>query len=604
MSEPSSHPPAPGFSTPFVTDAVLGVSALGEVVHWSAGARAIFGFTAAEAAGRPAADLFDGALQPGTSRITGCRRDRTRFDAQVQVEQWDHLLLVLVRDLTRHIDVEAQELAGTAAFELERGSPIRASDALYRVFGVEPQSQPITVHYLLRRALPEDRDRLRGALALALRERKAVDIKFRIRRTDGEVRVIRLRAKLTTGGGRLLRVIGKISDVTEDERAAQERVEVQRQLGEMKRLASLGRLAATMAHEFNNVLMGIETFAEVLRRRTGGDVPVQTAVARIQQSLARGRRVTDEILRFTRDAPLVMTTIDVRGWLTDFLPEANALTNGRAVLDVENDLFIRGDVAQLNQVLANLIINARDAAPQGPIEIAAHACQPEKHGGDNCVELTVTDHGSGIAPEVRDRIFEPLVTTKRSGTGLGLAIVYQVVTAHGGTIHVRSEVGEGASFHIVLPQVEGAAESTATRLPRHVLLVEDDPSVTLGLTAVLEAEGIDVRSASHGRDALAEIDREQPDVVVLDIGLPDISGADVYADIAAHWPKLPVVFITALDDDASVARFLARPHVGFLRKPFEADQLLKALSRIVPAKRSDSRRILESERLREGRKVK
>jgi signal transduction histidine kinase/CheY-like chemotaxis protein len=473
---------------------------------------------------------------------------------------------------------EAQDLSDGGVFEMGPGNVLRASDGLYRIFGLEPQSRPLTLRYFLRHTMEGDRDRLRGAIELA-RQRGALDVKLRIRCDDGEIRFLRVHAKV-----RELRVIGKVQDITEEETAARERLELQRQLGETRRLSSLGKLAATMAHEFNNVLMGISTFAEVLRRRTAGEVHVQNAVAQIQQSLGRGRRITNEILRFTREPAPNLATIDVRRWLSDFLPEASALTGGRAQLEAGEELFIRGDMALLNQALANLVINARDAAPEGPIRIVARATEDEK------LDLMIADRGTGIAPEIRERIFEPLFTTKRSGTGLGLAVVHQVISAQGGTIDVESEVGRGTEFHLRFPLFAGEVSPADKRRITNILLVEDDPAVTFALDAMLEAEGIKVRSATSGSSAIHSLGKQTPDVVLLDIGLPDVSGVDVYNEIAMHWPALPVVFITAEFDDTAVARFLRQPHVGFLRKPFEAEQLLETLSRITAIKRLKSER--------------
>ena|GEM_PF-1709734 len=486
-----------------------------------------------------------------------------------------------LREVAR-IFSEAHELSSSGVFEQSSADRVRASDGLYRILGLEPQSRPLTLRFFFRHVVADDRDRLRGAIELA-RQRGAIDVKIRILRDDGDVRFVRVHARLREDKAGL-RAVGKVLDVTEEELAARDRVELQRQLGETRRLSSLGQLAATMAHEFNNVLMGISTFAEVLRRRTAGEVPVQNAVAQIQQSLGRGRRITDEILRFTRDPAPAMATIDVRRWLTDFLPEASALAGDRAELQVEEELFIRGDIALLNQVLANLIINARDAAPEGAIRIIARA------PGDERLDLVIADSGSGIPPENRERIFEPLFTTKRGGTGLGLAVVHQAVSAQGGTIEVESEVGRGTEFHLRFPLVASEGELSDGRPVSRVLLVEDDPAVTLALSAVLEVEGIGVRTATSGRAAINSLAKEIPDVVLLDIGLPDLSGADVYTEIATRWPHLPVVFITAELDDSAVAQFLRRPHIGFLRKPFEAEQLLETLSRITAAKRPQSGR--------------
>jgi PAS domain S-box-containing protein len=487
-----------------------------------------------------------------------------------------------LHELIRTLD-EAHEVARTGIFEQREDGFVRSSDELYRIFGVEARSRPLTLRFGIRHTVPEDRDRLRGAIELAIRGRNALDLKLRIRRDDGEQRVVRVHAKLTTQGGRLQRVAGKVVDITDEERAVADRVELQRQLSESKRLSSLGQLAATMAHEFNNVLMGIETFAEVLRRRTMSEPHAQTAVLRIQQSLARGRRITDEILRFTREQPPLVATIDVRRWLEDFLPEASALTSGRARVVVSEDLFIRGDVSQLNQVLANLVINARDASPEGPIVIEAR----RETSVEECLDLIVCDRGPGIPESIRDRIFEPLFTTKRSGTGLGLAVVHQVVMAHGATIDVKSEIGSGTEFHLHFPLVAEARTEIAGAAMR-VLLVEDDPSVALALSALLEIEGIDLRVTARGDEGIREVARERPDVVLLDTGLPDMSGLDVYDQIATRWPTLPVIFISAKIDDARVAKLLVRPHIGFLPKPFEGEQLLNALVRVASARRLHS----------------
>ena len=622
----------------------------GEIVFWSRGAQQTFGYSSADMLGKPLSTIvrLPRLRSGGTFRVDATRKGGETFRAGVVVEPYDGVMSIVIRDESRwsvladFADVVSQhasfaaaaprvaeligraygadamatwstmlddagrglrpsrnpegryeqsvhdeltrlaELAGrfirrerfSAAHELSNAGVFEgthASDNLYRILGLEPQSRPITLRYFLGRVVESDRQRLRDAIDVA-RRNGSLDARLRIRRDDGETRFLRLQAKRDGA-----RVLGSVTDLTDEQR-------------ESRRLSGLGHLAATMAHEFKNVLMGISTFAEVVRRRTAGEVQVQNAVAQIQQSLGRGRRITDEVLRFTREPSPVLATIDVRRWLNDFLPEAAALTGDRAELAVEGELFIRGDVALLNQVLANLVINARDAAPAGPIRIAARPLVDER------IELIVSDRGSGIAPELRDRIFEPLFTTKRGGTGLGLAIVQQVVTAHGGTVEIESETGRGTEVHLRFPRVRGDVGADDARRVSRVLLVEDDPAVTLALCAVLEAEEIDVRTATSGAAAISAIARRLPQVVLLDIGLPDVSGADVYNEIAMRWPQLPVVFITAELDDRAVARFLPRPHIGFLRKPFEAEQLLDTLSRITSVKRSDSGRNSESGR--------
>jgi len=334
------------------------------------------------------------------------------------------------------------------------------------------------------------------------------------------------------------------------------------------------RLAATMAHEFNNVLMGIDTFVEVLRRRNV-DERSRDALAHIQQSVNRGRRISSEILRFTRAPKPVLAVIDVKSWLLEFLPEAKALTNGRATVSGEAGLTVRGDVSQLNQVLANLVLNARDAsADDAPIAIHAG-----RDGESGMLDLQVVDRGTGIPDELRERIFEPLFTTKRSGTGLGLAVVHQVISAHGGSVRVETKVGEGTAFHLLLP-LGPPSERTSPTLPEAVLLVEDDAGVVAALREMLRDEGVSVKAAASAEEALVELERERPGVLILDVGLHGMSGLDLYEVIAGRWPRLPVIFISARYEAVDLARILLQPHVGFLRKPFESEQLLAALSRV------------------------
>jgi signal transduction histidine kinase/CheY-like chemotaxis protein len=571
----------------------------GEIVFWGRGAQQTFGYSAGEMIGQPLSAIvrLPRLRAGGSFRVDATRKGGESFRAGVVVEPLsqadDAPMSIVIRDESRwslfadFVDIVTQHRTFAAA------AP-RVAEAIGRTLDFEAVAVWATDEAAPHRTV------WWSANGSSLRESGLVE---RVRRSGesatGEdamafpivdrtlvVHVLEVFCRPDSDYQKsivddLARIAGSAGRFISRERMS---VELQRQLGETRRLSSLGQLAATMAHEFNNVLMGISTFAEVLRRRTAGEVPVQNAVAQIQQSLGRGRRITDEILRFTRDPAPAMATIDVRRWLTDFLPEASALAGDRAELQVEEELFIRGDIALLNQVLANLIINARDAAPEGAIRIIAKAA------GDERLDLVIADSGSGIAPEIRERIFEPLFTTKRGGTGLGLAVVHQAVSAQGGTIEVESEVGRGTEFHLRFPLVASDGELSDGRPVSRVLLVEDDPAVTFALCAVLEAEGIGVRTATNGRAAINSLAKEIPDVVLLDIGLPDVSGADVYTEIATRWPHLPVVFITAELDDSAVAQFLRRPHIGFLRKPFEAEQLLETLSRITAAKRPQSGR--------------
>jgi PAS domain S-box-containing protein len=264
--------------------------------------------------------------------------------------------------------------------------------------------------------------------------------------------------------GRAVRMIGSMTDVSELHRAHEERASLQAMLEQANRVSSLGRVATTIAHEFNNVLMAIQPYAEILRRRSGELPEVERPASQIIQAVKRGKRVTDELVRFTRPSEPALNPINLGEFVARLAEQTRDLNLANIEIRVEpppDDIVILGDAAQLEQVAMNLIINARDAMASGGmltingaksanIEISFLSSQEL----DSYACLSFSDTGEGIAPEIIDKIFEPLFTTKpRGGTGLGLAVAQQIVTGHGGYLLVSSEVGRGTTFHMLLRKV-------------------------------------------------------------------------------------------------------------------------------------------------------
>jgi two-component system cell cycle sensor histidine kinase/response regulator CckA len=392
--------------------------------------------------------------------------------------------------------------------------------------------------------------------------------------------------------GEILGAVVTFSDVTE-------RRNLERQLEQAKRMTSLGRLAATIAHEFNNVLMGVLPFVELIRRESGANERLKTATAHIATSVARGRGITQEILRFTQPAELLLKPIVVGDWWEHLNTEARNMLDSRFTVVFERpdeDFRMLGDPAQLHQVFTNLILNARDAmADGGRLTLGAEVCGHEQAFAfdapglsGSCIHFTVSDTGSGIPAEILPHIFDPLFTTKKGGTGLGLAVAHQVVKRHGGEIVAQSTPGEGTSFHVFIPLTPDLGEPDAppespilrTMTARRVLLIEDEIAVASGIVALLEMEGMQVDVIHEGREALPAINRTRPDAVVLDVGLPDIDGVQVYQNIAARWPALPVVFSTGHGDQTKLEAYLTLPHVDYLLKPYEIGSLLDSLQRV------------------------
>jgi PAS domain S-box-containing protein len=446
---------------------------------------------------------------------------------------------------------------------------------------------PHPAQFWLDNIHPEDRERVERGFMSVLNAGQLWSDEYRFRKADGTYIHVTDRAFVARDAdGRAYRMLGALVDITQ-QRA------LEAQLEQIKRVSSLGQLAANMAHEFNNVLMSIQPFTELIRRSVPNDTRVEHAVSMMQQAVQRGRKVTDEILRFTRGVAPVKKAIVVREWLEGFRAEAEALLNGHLTFDLAIDdasLHVLGDVAQLNQVLANIVINSRDATPAGGrVSVRAERCTNERFGcspDSEYVHVCIRDNGPGIAPDAMERLFDPLFTTKRTGTGLGLAICHQVVTAHGGRIIAESEPGAGATFHLILPgtaplaSVEHAAGASASTLPKRVLIVEDEVNVANGLAAALELEDVETAVVNEGGAAIESIRRFDPEVVLLDVALPDVSGVDVFHQILAEWPSRKVVFMTGHLSRAELDALLARPHVGFLQKPFSMDDLCNVLSAV------------------------
>lgn len=376
---------------------------------------------------------------------------------------------------------------------------------------------------------------------------------------------------------------------------------LENQLERANRLSSLGRLTATIAHEFNNVLMGIHPFAEVLARGAGSDPKMLQATTHIVNSLVRGKRITQEILRFTQPAQPALKVVPVESWLRNFETEARSLLHEGIALElrVGPPAFQRmlADASQLQQVLVNLVLNARDAMPRGGRIAISSAIDAEgtvypfgviEHPSE-FVRITVSDTGVGMSKETMRQIFEPLFTTKPSGTGIGLAVAHQMVQQQGGKIFVESREGAGTSFHLFIPVGAGASDETPAEAPlrkppgqTRILLVEDDPAVAAGLVAILELEGFEVSAASTGAEGLEAFRRVSPDAVVLDVGLPDMSGVEVYQRMAVARPDLPVVFSTGEGDLGPLRNALDRENVAFMLKPYSVKVLLDQMARLMP----------------------
>jgi PAS domain S-box-containing protein len=431
------------------------------------------------------------------------------------------------------------------------------------------------------------------AAAMAFLSRQLADpratqtIELRARHHDGSWLSLELVATNLVKRGHTAAVIINARDITE-------RKLLEAQLVQANRLGGLGRLAATVAHEFNNVLMGMQPFAELMQRPDATPQIISKGAWHIGNSIQRGRRIVLDILRFSQPHLPVTTAVDLGAWWEGFAPEAEAVLGNMIAVEStipKHGLYAVADRSQLDQVIANLVANARDAMQgrSGTLTVSANA--PHRNARfafgvvphpEGFVQITVRDTGCGMPPDVMDRIFEPLFTTRQSGgTGLGLAVAHQVVMQHGGYLFVESEEDRGSAFHVFLPKASPpqngtGSEPASARMPaaKKLLIIDDETAISDGIAALLAHDGIHVTSITTGVEAKRAIINFHPDIVLLDFGLPDLDGSEVYALIREVDANLPIIFSTGHGDRRILHDGLDDPRTRFLQKPFEIADLM------------------------------
>ncbi|RZU51446.1 PAS domain S-box-containing protein [Krasilnikovia cinnamomea] len=414
----------------------------------------------------------------------------------------------------------------------------------------------------------------------------------RIRKDGTQIRVSTIVVPIRDENGVVVAAAATERDVTARmQREAEEQLANDR-AARTARLESLGQLAGGVAHDFNNLLAIILNCAEFIADEPGEQAAED--LARIRDAARRGQDLTSQLLLFAKHEPAQVPADSVD--LNSAVAGANDLLGrtlgGNITLRCTTyggPLPVRTDRGRLDQILLNLVINARDAMPDGGVidvatdlvELATgSAIMPLPAG--HYAELTVTDNGVGMSAEVRDRLFEPFFTTKapQKGTGLGLATVYGIVLAAEGTITVDSTPGVGTTFRVLLPVVAPpvADGGRPTPAPGHghgerVLVVEDDDTVRDVVVRILNRNGYRT-TAVHDADAALRMDLDDVDLLITDMLLPDRSGMAVADQVHAQHPDLPVLFMTGQGDPVVVSDGSAADATRIVFKPFTAVELL------------------------------
>jgi two-component system, cell cycle sensor histidine kinase and response regulator CckA len=441
---------------------------------------------------------------------------------------------------------------------------------------------------------PDDRAKVMEAAEEAKRTGHGRSVEYRIRHKYGNWITLESTASVVRDGQ------GKIEKLVIVNRDITERKQLEEQLRLSQKIEAIGRLSGGIAHDFNNLLGVIIGYTEALQKRLKPDDPSREAIDEIQRAGKRAASLTQQLLAFSRKQVLAPSILD----MNEIAREAEKML-GRLIGEHIQLLLVladslgqvKADRTQIEQVILNLAVNARDAMPQGgklTIETAnvewreADPARPRYLAPGSYVELKVTDTGGGMSPEVQAHIFEPFFTTKEKGkgTGLGLATVYGVIKQSGGYILVQSEVGKGTAFEVYLPRVAAAPENTNVQRPsakkfekRHavVLLVEDESSLRTLTRNVLQAEGCTVLEAADAVQALDIAKRTEGtiDLLLTDVIMPGMSGCALAASLSSARPGMRVLYMSGYTDGELTTQGVLNPGTSILHKPFTHEELLR-----------------------------
>jgi PAS domain S-box-containing protein len=618
-------------------DAILTIDDEQRITLFNAGAEKIFGYRAEEILGKPinlllperyrlahaghitafskSADALRAMNERGT--IFGRRADGSEFPAEASISKFEtggeRIMTIRLRDVTERRATE-QRLRQMAAIVESSQDAIISEDldsviqswnpGAEKIFGyAAPEAIGQSARILL---LPDAPDDVAANLS-RVREGVSWTQETERRCKDGR----RIEVALTVSPIR--DQAGQVAGAAVIARDITERKRLEAQLLHSQKMEAVGRLAGGVAHDFNNLLSIIVGYAYLIRSSTPEDEPLRNAADEIMSASNKASALTRQLLAFSRKQvmrPEVLDMNEVMAGIGKILPRLLGEDIDLRIIPGADLNRVKADPGQIEQVIMNLVVNARDAMPGGGkltletnnLNFAGEEAQQHGVQPGNYVMLAVSDTGHGMNAETRARIFEPFFTTKEAGkgTGLGLATVYGIVNQSNGHIWVYSEPGQGTTFKIYLPATADAASRRAPARPEPVLcghetllLVEDEGRLRDLLAHVLRDQGYKVLAAENGPAALQLIaGQKRIDLLLTDVVMPEMRGQVLAAKLLKRFPDMLVVYMSGYTDNALVHSGSLAPGTTFLQKPFTPDLVLRRIREVLDeaAERRRSRR--------------
>jgi PAS domain S-box-containing protein len=500
----------------------------------------------------------------------------------------------------RRSEARSRSLILSAAFGICRctlgGRFLDVNPALIAMLGHESVEDLLRLN--ARREVfvnPEELDRLAEDYRCT-GSRDGVEVQWK--RKDGRVIVVRLSGCAATISDEPEEVLELIAEDITDRRQLEE------QLRQAQKMDAVGRLAGGVAHDFNNLLMVINGYTEVLLEQLEKGGAMHQEVQSIQQAADRAATLTRQLLAFSRKQFLELKVIDVNAVIADMERLLRPLIGENIELVTRLSTqtgHTRADTSQLEQVIMNLVVNAKDAMPEGgkltlqssDVTVRQNFSEQRFIQPGRYAVISVTDTGQGMDKETQSRIFEPFFTTKDKGkgTGLGLSTVYGIVKQSNGYVFAQSEIGAGTTFHVYLPRVEDPAEEVSPAKSQQneaggcetVLLVEDEESVRELVRLTLASRGYKVLEAENGEGGLriAETCKEPIDILITDVVMPGIGGRELAKKLLALRPGISVLYLSGYTEDAVITHGALGPGTAFLQKPFTLQSLAEKVREVL-----------------------
>jgi PAS domain S-box-containing protein len=476
------------------------------------------------------------------------------------------------------------------------GKFLNINPAMARYFGYGSPDEMINSNLEIQKDIyvnPEDRERFKTALE---RDEQVEGFESQFFRKDGNIIWMSLNARIVRDpDGKVLYYEGTSVETTMRKNSEDEKEKLQTQLRQAQKMEAIGTLAGGIAHDFNNILSVVSGYTSMLLMALEKGDPMHSYAEQILLAADRATNLTKSLLTFSRKQQVILKPMnlnevisDVNNLLRRLLTEDIALVENLS----DEDTIIMGDITQTDQILLNLVSNARDAMPGGgKLTIETKLVDMDKDFTDmlgygepgRYVLLSISDTGRGIDERIKEHIFNPFFTTKDvgKGTGLGLSTVYGIVKQHNGYINVYSELGIGSSFHIYFPAISAVVEKEKKELPvitggnETILVAEDNESVRNFIKTILSKYGYNIIEAGDGEEALREYNaNENIDLIILDSVMPKKNGREVYNEIKKRKSNIKVLFTSGYTRDIILDKGIEENEVEFISKPLISDALL------------------------------